>query len=251
MLAIKPYKKDFDYSYTLGVFLTIELLNHMPEKVLTVYTSSQSEKNNGVSKINDLAKLHGIPVETNDKLIDRLSPKENCYAVGIFRKYETSLEKGKNHVILVSPMDSGNLGTIFRTCLGFGIHNVGIIRPAVDAFDPKAIRASMGALFSVNYSYFESFEDYLESFPEQALYPFMLNAKKSLHDVDSFMKAPFSLIFGNESSGLPQKFEDYGTSIVIPHSSAIDSLNLSMAVGLACYSFTKSDFKTPSSQKSF
>ena len=240
--SIKPYKKDHDYSYTLGVFLTIELLIHKPEKVISVLLSSQAEKNTGVTKIIELCELNSIPVEVNDRIIARLSPKENCYALGILEKYALAVEPHKNHVVLVNPMDSGNLGTIFRTCLGFGIKNLVIIRPSVDPFDPKTIRASMGALFSVNFTQFDHFQSYMEQYPGQELYPFMLEAKKSLHDVETFMKSPFSLVFGNESSGLPAEFSRYGTSVVIPHSNDIDSLNLSMAVGLALYSFTKQNF---------
>lgn len=238
-MHVKPYKKDFDYSYTLGVFLTIELMDHRPDKVIKVYLSTNADKNSGVIKIKDLADKWDIPVEVNDRAVSRLSPKENCYAIGIFSKYETPLAKDKNHIVLVNPMDSGNLGTILRTSLGFGITNIAIIRPAVDIFDPRTIRASMGALFSVSFAYFNDFNMYQGLSSRHALYPFMLNAKQSLHDVDSFIKKPYSLIFGNESSGLPDEFREIGTSIVIPHSKNIDSLNLSVSVGIACYAFTR------------
>ena len=33
-MKIKAYKKDFDYTYTLGVFETIELLKNRPDLVL-------------------------------------------------------------------------------------------------------------------------------------------------------------------------------------------------------------------------
>ena len=236
-MHVKPYKKDFDYSYTRGVFLTIELMNHRPDRVIKIYLSSNADKNSGVTKIKDLANKQNIPVEVNDKAVSRLSPKENCYAVGIFSKYETPLAKDKNHIVLVNPMDSGNLGTILRTSLGFGITDIAIIRPAVDIFDPKTVRASMGALFSVSFAYYNEFNAYRSLSSGHALYPFMLHAKKSLHDVDSFIKKPYSLIFGNESSGLPDEFREIGTGIVIPHSKNIDSLNLSVSVGIACYAF--------------
>ena len=48
---------------------------------------------------------------------------------------------------------------------------------------------------------------------------------------------PFSLVFGNESSGLPYKFHDYGTSIIIPQSKEVDSLNITIAASVAMYVF--------------
>ena len=53
-----------------------------------------------------------------------------------------------NHVVLVNPGDMGNMGTIIRTMLGFNYSNLAIIKPGVDVFDPRVIRASMGALFN-------------------------------------------------------------------------------------------------------
>lgn len=238
-LSFKAYKKDFDHSYALGVFLTIELLMHKPEKALCILLSTQAERNSGVVKMMRLSQAKGIPVEINDKAIERLSPKENCYAIGVFRKYETALDPDKNHIVLVNPMDPGNLGTIIRTSLGFGFGNLAIIKPAVDIFDPKSIRASMGALFSMDFSYYDQFNHYAERFSSHRHYPFLLNGKIPLHQVEDIKKEPYSLIFGNESSGLPQEFQGVGTGITIPHAKTIDSLNLSVAVAIAEYEFTK------------
>ena len=44
--------------------------------------------------------------------------------------------------------------------LGFNYYNLAIIRPGVDVFDPRVLRASMGAMFHLNIEYFDSFEDY-------------------------------------------------------------------------------------------
>ena len=46
---------------------------------------------------------------------------------------------------------------------------------------------------------------------------------------------PYALVFGNEGAGLPQEYRETGTSITIPHSSRIDSLNLPVAVSIALY----------------
>src|SRR6185369_16921947 len=106
--------------------------------------------------------------------VERLESKENTYAIGVFEKYETELHAESNHVLLVNPSDMGNLGTTLRTLLGFGFHNLALIKPAVDIFDPRTIRASMGALFQVNFAYFDSIDSYRTHF-EHHLYSFMTN----------------------------------------------------------------------------
>ena len=69
----------------------------------------------------------------------------------------------------------------------------------------------------------------------------MLKGAKNIHDV--MTHHTHSLIFGNESSGLPDCYLDYGQSVFIPHSEAIDSLNLSMALGLTLFHFSKDYFE--------
>lgn len=237
-IQLKSYKKDFEHSYSIGVFPTLELLNNKREEVLTVLLSTAGNENEGVKKIVDLCNEYNIEIQINDKAINRISKKENSYAIGVFKKYEQELDVNNNHVVLVNPSDMGNLGTIIRTILGFGIKDLAIIRPGVDIFDPKAIRASMGAVFKLSFKYFEDFNSYNNTYSND-IYTFMLNAKKNLHEVQMDPKKRFSLVFGNEGSGLGDEFKDIGTSIIIPHSKKIDSLNLSIAVGIATYEFTK------------
>ncbi|MBQ1826888.1 MAG: hypothetical protein II126_02850, partial [Erysipelotrichaceae bacterium] len=49
----------------------------------------------------------------------------------------------------------------------------------------------------------------------------------------------YSLVFGNEATGLADKFQQYGTSVIIRHLNTIDSLNLCNAVSIALYEFTR------------
>ena len=237
-IQLKSYKKDFQYSYSLGVFPTLELIKYKREETLMVLLSADSTENEGVIKIIELCNKYNIKFEINDKAINRISKKENCYAIGVFEKYEQKLNSHNNHIVLVNPSDMGNLGTIVRTILGFGIKDLAIIRPGVDIFDPKAIRASMGAAFKIAFQYFDSIDSYLNTYNHD-IYTFMLNAKESLHNVHIDSRKPFSLVFGNEGSGLSDEFINIGTSLIIPHSDDIDSLNLSIAVGIVAYEFAK------------
>lgn len=234
---IKKYKKNLDYSYSLGVFPTIELLNYKREYILKILISSKGRENRGVLEIAEICRDKNIRIEVNDRLISRLSPKENCYSVGIFRKFQTGLCRGKNHLILVNPGNMGNLGTVIRTMSGFCIENLGLIKPAVDIFDPKVIRSSMGSVFRISYQYFDDIGQYTNTFSNN-LFPFMTNGETVLHKV-SFIQ-PFSIIFGNESSGLPDEYLKLGTSVRIPHSKDIDSLNLSVSVGIGLYEISRS-----------
>lgn len=231
-IKLRAYKKDFDYSYAIGVFPTLELLDSRPEHVLKILSSSQAESNVGVAKIQRICAERNIPVEIADRAISRLSHSEKNYAIGVFRKYEAPLHQTDNHLALVNPSDSGNLGTIIRTMLGFGLSDLAVIRPAVDAFHPQVIRASMGAVFRIRFQYFDDFAAYSRQFPHH-IYPFMTDGQAALGEV-AFEK-PFTLVFGNESAGLPAAFHQLGTSVRIPQTDQVDSLNLAVSVGIALY----------------
>lgn len=235
-MEIKTYKKDAEYSYTLGAFPTIELLKTRPEEVLEVYVHSTFTD---VKTIEELTKPYGIPVICQDKIINKLSDKENCFVIGILKKYQDTLQADKSHIVLVNPSNMGNMGTIIRTAIGFGIKNLAIISPGVDVFHPKTIRASMGALFRINCQYFSSFEEYETVYPEHEIFCFMLNAKQQLTVNNCPKPELFSLVFGNEATGLDDSFLQKGTSIIIPQSEEVDSLNITIAAGVGMYLFTQ------------
>ncbi|HKX73746.1 MAG TPA: TrmH family RNA methyltransferase [Candidatus Saccharimonadales bacterium] len=232
MQKFKPYKKGSEYSFTSGIFPTIELLTRQPGAALQVYLAPNSDHSQGVRKIRELCAQRGIPLEVNDKAINRLAPSSHSFALGVFKKYATPLATDAPHVVLVNPDDAGNMGTILRTMLGFGHRDLAVIRPAVDALDPKTVRASMGSVFSQRIEYFDSIDDYIARFSHH-LYPFLLEGSSPLRQV-SFAK-PYSLVFGNEGAGLPAVYQQMGTPVRIEQDDAVDSLNLAVATSVALY----------------
>ncbi len=238
---IKRYQKDFEYSYAFGAYPVIELLKYHPKEVIEVLFKEDSFKDGNIPEIKKECEKRYIYTQINDRLIDKISVKENTYVVGVFKKYESQIRKNENHIVLVNPSNTGNLGTILRTMLGFNFKNLGIIKPAVDMFDPLVVRASMGAIFSINFEYLNNIEEYISKFTTHNLYPFMLNGKSSVEDV-KFLK-PYSIIHGNESKGLDEEYLEIGESVYIPHSKDIDSLNLSVATGISLWEARKNEIR--------
>ncbi|HSK69319.1 MAG TPA: TrmH family RNA methyltransferase, partial [Candidatus Limnocylindria bacterium] len=179
----------------------------------------------------------GIRTEAADKSLRRISGKDNCYAAAVFRKSPRPQDAARNHLTLVSPMDAGNVGTILRTALGLGFTDVALVQPCADPFDPGVVRASMGALFSLRLSEYADFAAYRAAYPDHALFPFMLDGSVPLSEAVNAKKEPFTLVFGNEGSGLPGEFAGMGTPVRIEQGEAVDSLNLAVACGIGMYAF--------------
>ena len=173
------------------------------------------------------------------RALERVSKEKIALRRWFIKKAEGRFDEDSPHIVLHHPSDSGNLGTILRTALGFGLKNIAIIRPAVDSDDPRVVRASMGAAFSLNVRHFDSFDQYRAQYPLRRLFPFMLTGAVPLDEAVKKVDGPFSLVFGNEASGLPDAFAQMGVSTLIPHSHQIDSLNLAIAAGIGMYAFTR------------
>ena len=114
---IKPYRKDFTYSYAEGVFPTIELIDHAPETVQRIIVSSKSARNSGVALLKEKCCAFGIPFREDDQTIARICPKGSVLAVGVFAKTKRSLDPAKHHAVFVNPSDMGNLGTLSESLM--------------------------------------------------------------------------------------------------------------------------------------
>jgi len=230
------YKKELEYSYVLGTTLVFELLqNRASDAIKIIYSSKLHQEL--LDKLMTVCHKYQVPLELDDKNVNYLSDKENCYVIGVCKKTYLELNDS-NHLLLVNPSNAGNLGTIIRTAMGFNIKNIAVITPCVDLYDPKTIRASMGAIFRMNVSLYNSLEEYLRYHSKHTLYPFMLKAQISLQELKE-VKKPYTLVFGNEATGLPDSYLEQGIPVVIKHTKQIDSLNLQTAVSVAVYEFTK------------
>lgn len=241
MPKLEAYSHNLPYSYSPGLFPSHALLDARPEAVRRLLVRSDGMQSEGVRALMDKCDALKVRTEIADRALERISRKENCYAALVFDKYECTLEASGNHIVLHNPSDMGNLGTILRACLGFGLRDLAIIRPAADVFDPRVVRASMGALFSMRVSLWDSFDAYRTAYPEHALYPFMLDGSLPLPQARKNRCEPYALVFGNEATGLPASFAAMGHPVRIPHSDAIDSLNLAVAVSIAAYAFTQEE----------
>ena len=238
MPQLEAYSSSLDYSYAPGIFPSMECLLHRPGDVRRLLVHSSAAGREGVEKLTALAAEHRIRVEEADRALSRISGRENCYAAAVFGKFTDELRADKLHVVLHRPGDSGNVGTILRTALGFGMEDVALIRPCVDLFDPRTVRASMGSIFQLRVRMYDSFAEYRAAYPERTLYPFMLDASVPLGEIREIPEV-YSLVFGNEGSGLPPEFAEMGQPVRIESNDRVDSLNLGIAAAIGIYEFMK------------
>lgn len=128
--------------------------------------------------------------------------------------------------------DPGNLGTILRTLGWFGGFRCLLSPNSVDPFNPKVIRASMGAIFHVPLELDVPITALAARFQQIACLDLQGQPVQS-----SAFKQQQCYLFGNEARGIPKTLvEQLGcTPFTIHGQGHIDSLNLASAVTLCAY----------------
>jgi TrmH family RNA methyltransferase len=142
---------------------------------------------------------------------------------------------GQSWVILESVADPGNLGTILRAHDAVGGQGVILLDESTDPFDPTAIRASMGAVFSQ--ALVKASLDEVSKWKLGGRWKMMgtSDAAKGDYHFESYPD-PFILMMGSERQGLSAKAMDLCDSIVsIPMLGRGDSLNLAVATAVVLY----------------
>jgi TrmH family RNA methyltransferase len=236
-MKIKKYQKKYDFSYAFGTYPVIDLLKYRSDQIITIFLKSTAEDSEGIEEVRMLCKEKGVSLNVSDRSIEKVAVKENTYVMGVFKKYETELDQGSNHLVLVEPRNMGNLGTIIRTMLGFKFRDLVLVGASADIFDPKVVRSTMGALFRVNFKHYDTIQEYMSEYPQHNLYPFMLEGGMDIREV--VFKEPFSIVQGNESRGLDSSYKELGQSVYIPHSDDIDSLNLAIATSIGLWEVSR------------
>lgn len=201
---MNKYTIEDNTSYSLGMSLTIEALKHKADFVEKVILSEKANKNEQLSYLLDLCKENKIEPIYDDKTIEKLSLKENCYCIGVFKKFYTKLNSNK-HIVLYEFNDFGELGTILRSAVSFDFKDIVLINSNIDYFDPRCIRASMGSLFHTNIVRYSSIEEYLKEYPSQNVIPFISNGYKELHELK--LENNYSLIIPQDYKGLDNLYK--------------------------------------------
>ncbi len=131
--------------------------------------------------------------------------------------------------------DPGNLGTILRTADAVGADGAILIGKTTDPYDPSAVRASMGAIFSQRLVR-ASNEDLTDWVEEQAVQVVGTSPDAPLDYQAARYDGPILLLMGSERHGLPPELIALCDPLVsLPMAGRSDSLNLSVATGVMLY----------------
>jgi TrmH family RNA methyltransferase len=138
-------------------------------------------------------------------------------------------------VVLDQAEKPGNIGAVLRTADAVGATAVVLADPVCDPFNPNAIRASQGTIFTVPIATATSEQTiaWLRQAKLQMLAT-RVDATRSLYD--HRLTQPTAFIFGSESRGLGENWNQPDVHAVsLPMLGQADSLNLSTTAAICLY----------------
>lgn len=143
-------------------------------------------------------------------------------------------------VALYEVADPGNLGTILRSCDAVGASGVILIDNCADPYDPSALRASMGGIFSSKVIKC-SLVKFIDWVKQQNISLIGTSDKAHLDFRNIKYQDNMVLLMGSERQGIPILLQEICQPVVsIPMKGNCDSLNLAVATSLLLFEVVRS-----------
>ena len=232
-LQQKKYRAEFGYFLVEGEHLALELAKaaaHNPALqrselyVTAAYEQWQSP-----------FRTHLVSERQMAQIADTKTP-QGIVAVVPLPDSAAPVVAGERAIYLHEIQDPGNLGTILRTLAWFGHFRCLLSPGSVDPYNPKVVRASMGAIFHVPLELDVEMCALTERFPRIACLDMQGDSLQSasFRDFDCYL-------FGNEARGVPreQLLALGAEPFTIAGCGAIESLNLASTVNMCAYELNR------------
>lgn len=140
------------------------------------------------------------------------------------------------YLLLDDLRDPGNLGTVIRTAEAAGAAGVIMSKGSVDLFNPKVVRATMGAIFRVPFLYVESLPETIAQMRNENISVYGTILEESQPYDESDYTKPSGIVIGNEANGISAPVrESLSGRIHIPMQGSVESLNAAVAAAVVLY----------------
>ena len=227
-LRTKKYRHARSLYLAEGFKLAEEILKHdlEPHAILIRGEITLPES---LSQLPDAPNCYSVSPSHFDKLSTMDSP-EGIIMVMNMGAVQPHMAKGAFTYVLDGIRDPGNLGTILRTASWLGVTEILCFNNCADCYNPKVVRASMGAIFSTKVEYQKDLENWLQAHQKETWATTLSGDPVTAVSLESRKY----LLIGSESHGISINPKDFPElrSITIPASGFGESLNAAIAAGI-------------------
>ena len=139
-------------------------------------------------------------------------------------------------VYLDGVADPGNLGTIIRTCAALKVGLIALSPASADIGNPKVLRSTAGAIFAQPIAVDISAETLRQQLISNDMEMVGTAANSAVVIEEIAPKSKLCIALGSEATGLsPEILELCSSTVRIPSSDLVESLNVASAAAIAIY----------------
>ena len=132
--------------------------------------------------------------------------------------------------------DPGNLGTMMRSAQAFGANALITLEDTVSPFNPKAVRASAGAVFHLPIFPGEKADPLFRQLRKAGVRNIAADRHSPTSIADADLRGPLAILIGQEAAGLPSAISHQADLLLsIPIRVGMDSLNAATAASIMLY----------------
>lgn len=210
-------------------------------KVAEFYVCDELIADRGIDALIDRAEASQKGERVNTAVLEKLAYRENPEGfVAVMRWRHVGLdtlptEAGEWFIVCSGLEKPGNVGAIVRSANAAGATAVLVDNPTSDIFNPNAIRASTGAVFTTPIVCAEA-DELIAGLRGRGVRLIAVTPEAGQRHTDADMTGPLALVLGAEAVGLADVWrEACGGGVSIPMHGTVDSINVSVAAAVVMF----------------
>ena len=240
-LKEKKFRDEYNEYIIEGIKLIKEAIAEQAIiKTIVVCDNCNKSEEIGQELLYDIAKYNCIYVD--EKVFASITDVQKPQGIlAVIEKKNAEEIDFKEDIIVAldDVQDPGNIGTILRSIDSAGLKQVILSKRSGDAYNPKVVRSTMGAIFRLNIIETDNLIGTLKNIKKHKyqIVSSSLSAEKLIYDIDYKKKV---IIIGNEANGISEEVQNLSDiKIKIPMLGKTESLNAAVATSVILYEYVR------------
>ena len=176
---------------------------------------------------------------TNEIMMKMSSMESPSKVLAVCNKINSKGIIGNKILLLDGIQDPGNLGTIIRSSVAFGVDTIILSEDTVDLYNPKVIRATEGMFCHINIISMD-LEEAISKIKSMGIKVYGTNVVDGVDVCTITDKKSYALIVGNEGNSVKKKIQEMSDmNLYIPMKDKCESLNVGVACSILLYELGK------------
>ena len=247
-LSQKKYReKNLEYIVEGSKMVMEAIDNNEDISKIIVCDEIISSLDNGenINKILNQSKLKNKIEYVNEKIFEYISDTVTPQGIIAIVKQKRIIDKEYSDIIfaLDDLQDPGNLGTIIRTLDAAGYKDLILSNGTAEAYNPKVVRSTMGAIFRLKLHINTNLEQKLIELKSKGYKVVITSLETNNFYYDVNFTEKLVIVIGNESKGVSKEIQNLAdVKIKIPMIGKTESLNAGVACSIIAYEGVRQKF---------